>query len=198
MRKMSSKMSSKDDISLGRTIRDLRLKRGLAQIGLSKRTGIDPRTLAAIENGRIVTPSLDSLKQIADCLDIPLKNLFGQAEARASESFFLGNQRGEYTLEWPKQKFRIISYLPKASPLFAGKIILESRGQCDSETLQFKGQVLLQIIFGKMQFVLENNEHYLKEGQHILFDGRLTYSFSNPALREATALLVAHPSPTAS
>ncbi len=196
--KMSSKMTSENDVSLGRTIRELRTKRGLAQIELSKRTGIDPRTLAAIESGRIVTPSLASLKQIAACLDIPLKNLFGQAEAQAKGSFFLGNQRGEYTLEWPKRKFRIVSYLPKSSPLFAGKIILESRGQCDSETLQFKGQVLLQIIFGKIQLVLENNEHYLKEGQHILFDGRLTYSFNNPALRETTALLVTHPSIAAS
>lgn len=186
-------MAAENEIPLGRTIRELRVKRGLAQIALAKKTGIDPRTLAAIESGRIVTPSLARLKQIAACLDTPLKNLFGRAEAQGS--FFLGNQRGEYTLEWPRQKFRIVSYLPKASPLFAGKIILESRGVCESQTFSFRGQVFLQVIFGKMQFALEGNEHYLKEGQNILFDGRLNYAFSNPTLREATALIAAHPSP---
>lgn len=189
-------MPAENEIPLGRTIRELRVKRGLAQIELAKKTGIDPRTMAAIENGRIVTPSLASLKQIAACLDTPLKNLFGRAEAQAPGSFFIVNQRGEYTLEWPRQKFRIVSYLPKTSPFFAGKIILESRGLCDSQALPFVGQVFLQVIFGKMQLVLEGNEHYLKEGQNILFDGRLSYAFSNPTLREATALIAASPSPS--
>ncbi len=187
-------MSLRNDISIGKTIRELRQKRGLAQIELSKRTGIDPRTLAAIEKGRIITPSLSSLKQIAASLDIPLKDLFGKAEADGREAFFLGNQRGEYLLEWPRQRFRIISYLPRFSPLFAGKIVLENRGQCDSKTLPFTGPVFIQIIFGKLTFCLEGKEYFLKEGQHVSFDGRLSYTLQNSALREATALIVTHPS----
>lgn len=182
-------MTNPVDIPLGSTIRELRQKKGLAQIDLSKQTGIDPRTLAAIEKGRIATPSLSSLKKIAACLNIPLRDLFGKAESSSAESFFLGNQRGEYAMEWHKQRFRIISYLPKASPFFAGKIILENRGQCDSKTLPFGGPVFFQIIFGKLEFSIEGKEHYLKEGQHIFFDGRLNYSLQNTALREATALL---------
>lgn len=187
-------MASKSDIPIGVIIRELRKKRGLAQIQLSKQTGIDPRTLAAIEKGRIATPSLPSLKQISLALGIPLKELFGKTEAGSPDSFFLGNQRGEYTMEWTKQRFRIIAYLPKSCPLFAGKIVLENRGQCESKTISFPGQVFLQIIFGKIEFNLEGNEYQLKEGQHVFFDGRLSYSLQNPALREATALLVAQPS----
>lgn len=187
-------MTSKSDIPIGVIIRDLRKKRGLAQIQLSKQAGIDPRTLAAIEKGRIATPSLPSLKQISTALGIPLKELFGKTEAGSTDCFFLGNQRGEYTMEWPKQHFRIISYLPKSCPLFAGKIVLENRGQCDSKIISFPRYVFFQIIFGKVEFNLEGNEYQLKEGQHLFFDGRLSYSMQNPALREATALVLTQPS----
>lgn len=182
------------EISIGKAIRELRENQGLAQIQLSKQSGVDPRTLAAIEKGRIITPSLASLMQIAESLGVTLKDLFGRAEARSREALFLGNQRGEFVLEWPRQRFRIVSYLPKSSPLFIGKVILENKGLCDSKTIPFQGLVFLQIIFGKIEFHLEDTDHYLKEGQHIFFDGRLDYSLQNPALREATALLVTQPS----
>ena len=181
-------------IPIGAVIRDIREKCGYTQTQLAKQTGLDPRTITAIEKGRIANPALVNLKKIATALNLSLRDLFGKAEAELPNHFAVGTQRGEFALDYPKHRFRIVSYLPQNLPFFAGKLIVESKGRLDPTILKFPGFVFLQMVLGKLQFSLEGKDIFLKEGQNLFFDGRLKYSFQNPIIRETTALLIAIPS----
>lgn len=180
-------------LPLGAVIRQIREASGSTQTALAKRTGVDPRTITAIEKGRIANPSLTNLRRIALALNMNLRDLFGKLESELADSFYMGNQRGEFILEYPKHRFRIISYVPKITPFFAGKLFLESKGGFDPSVLNFRSRVFLQMVLGKLQFRLEGKEMFLKEGQNLLFDGRLSYRFQNPMLRETTAFLITVP-----
>lgn len=83
-------------VPIGRVLKQIRQTRGLTQVELARRTGIDHRTITAIETGRILNPSLFNLKRLTQSLGITLKELFARTEAEEISSLFIGTQKGEY------------------------------------------------------------------------------------------------------
>jgi len=62
-------------VNLGKRIVELRKKKGLSQRELCLRMDWDKPNLSVIENGK-TSPSITSIKKIAEALEIPLKDLF--------------------------------------------------------------------------------------------------------------------------
>lgn len=62
-------------INFGSTIKSYRRKKGLTQVALARRIGIESTYLSAIENGRR-EPSLPLVKQISKAIAIPTEVLF--------------------------------------------------------------------------------------------------------------------------
>ena len=68
-------------ISIGVTIREFRLQRGMSQGDIEKRTGLLRCYLSRVENGHTV-PSLETLQTIAGALDLPLSQFFADEPIR--------------------------------------------------------------------------------------------------------------------
>ena len=68
-------------ISIGVTIREFRLQRGMSQGDVEKRTGLLRCYLSRVENGHTV-PSLETLQKIASALDLPLSQFFADEPIR--------------------------------------------------------------------------------------------------------------------
>lgn len=60
---------------IGTTIRTQRLRKGLSQGDIEKKTGLLRCYLSRVENGHTV-PSLDTLSKIARALDLPITQFF--------------------------------------------------------------------------------------------------------------------------
>lgn len=60
---------------IGENIRKFRNKLGLSQDVLSKKTNLAFHTIAKIESGVTPDPRIDTVKKIADALDITLNDL---------------------------------------------------------------------------------------------------------------------------
>ncbi len=71
-------------ISIGTTIRNLRLERGMSQGDIEKRTKLLRCYLSRVENGHTV-PSLDTLQKIASALEMPLSQLFSEGPVPEAE-----------------------------------------------------------------------------------------------------------------
>ncbi len=65
-------------ITIGTTIRSLRLEKGMSQGDIEKRTGLLRCYLSRVENGHTV-PSLETLQKIAMALDMPLSQFFSES-----------------------------------------------------------------------------------------------------------------------
>jgi transcriptional regulator with XRE-family HTH domain len=61
--------------SVGRNIRGARKATGLSQFQLAERSGLSADFIGKVERGS-TSPSLESLKAIADALRLPLRDLF--------------------------------------------------------------------------------------------------------------------------
>jgi transcriptional regulator with XRE-family HTH domain len=63
--------------SIGTTVRNLRLQKGLSQGDIEKRTGLLRCYLSRVENGH-TTPSLETLQKLANAMDMPLAGFFAE------------------------------------------------------------------------------------------------------------------------
>lgn len=59
----------------GRRLRALRIERGLTQMELAERCGIDNKTISRAENGRFAI-SIDQVARLARALDVPSWRMF--------------------------------------------------------------------------------------------------------------------------
>ena len=70
-------------VSFPERLRAARESKGLSQTDLAKRAGFQPSAICHFENGRR-TPSLDSLRKLADALSVSLDYLAGRSEQKGS------------------------------------------------------------------------------------------------------------------
>lgn len=178
----------------GRAIRNRRETLGWKAIELSRKAGINPRTLDAIEKGRIESPSLRNLESLARALGISTASLFSNHETDQERIFLGGNQKGQHTLEFQKFGFRVVCYTPLVQQFFVGKVILQGEKRIEHKVLPTSGMILAQVIMGKLSVHFEDKEHLIREGNYAFFDGCFPHYFYNPQYKECTFLLVTAPS----
>ncbi len=178
----------------GQAIRRHREILGWKAIELSRKSGINPRTLDAIEKGRIESPSLRNLECLARALGVSTASLFSNHETDQDRFFLGGNQKGQHTLEFQKFGFRVVCYTPLVHHFFVGKIILKGETKIEHKILPTSGMIMAQVIMGKLSVHFEGKEHLIREGNYAFFDGCFPHYFYNPQYKECTFLLVTAPS----
>ncbi len=182
-------------IDLGKEIRELREKAGLTGVELCRRGGgIDPRTLNAIEKGRIRTPSIDTLQAIAGGLGCLVRDLFTQAELRLGHNYHLGSSKGNFQIDFPGCGVRVVSPTPAIPQFFCGKIILSAEGRIEGELPLNSCPVFVEVLTGKIEFLIEGESVILKEGENLLFNGGLGHQIYNPLNKESVIWMVTAPS----
>ena len=191
MEKMNKK---KIGVAPGQVIRSRRELLGWKAIELSRRSGVNPRTLDAVEKGRIETPSLKNLESIASALGISLAALFSTVQSETDRVFVGGNQKGQQTLEFQKGGFRVVCYTPLIPQLFIGKVIVKGETRIEHRTLPTVGIIFAQTIMGKLSVGFDGKDYLVREGNYVLFDGHFPHSYYNPEPKESTFLLATTPS----
>ena len=182
-------------IAPGQAIRHRRELLGWKGVELARRSRVNSRTLDAIEKGRIASPSLHNLEAIAGALGISVAALFaGTSPSDQNKIFMLGNQKGEHTLEFPKEGFRVVCYTPFIPNLFVGKVILKGETRIEHRTFPTSGRIFIQTIMGKLFLNFDGKEHLIREGYYAFFDGSFPHFYYNPQFKESTFLLVTSPS----
>lgn len=186
---------SGEEMRLGLTIRELREKAGLSGAELCRRSGgIDPRTLNAIERGRIRNPSLANLQRIAKGLRCLVNELFIQAEMRLDRNYHRGSPKGIFQMEFPKWGLKVVSATPVIPEFFCGKLILAQQRKVTGELLARPSPVFLEVVIGRIEVTVEGESVILNEGENLFFNGGLRHSFRNVLNRESTLWLVTAPS----
>ena len=183
------------EISLGHVIRDLRIEKKLRGVDLCLRAGnMDPRTLTAIEKGRIKTPSLKSLQFLASGLGISVSDLFRCAEADDVLSYETGSQKGFYEGHFRSFGVKVISLTPFVGDFFCGKMVLAPKRRFQEKLLSHPFPIFASALVGRFEVLLEGKNLTLNEGQNVFFRGNLRHSFYNPLQRESVLLLMTAPS----
>lgn len=188
-----SYLSSRLDVGI--TVRRLREAKGLSGVELCRRArGFDPRTLTALEKGRIKNPSIATLLALGKGLGMTVSDLFRQAELGQQDYFSLGSQKGLAKIDFPGQGVQLISFTPLVGDFFCGKMIVEGQKGFDEKLLKHSGSFFIMTIIGQFEGVFEGKKVLLKEGENLFFRGNLKFKISNALQRSSTLFLVTTPS----
>ncbi len=179
---------------VGDTIRSFRQTKGIRAAHLARKAGLDPRTLAAIESGHIQNPSLEKLRNISASLEVSIADLFLHMQASQPENFYLGEQRGTHAFEFQQEGFKAVSYTPMNPSFFIGKVTLAGKAFLNAGVLPSEGHFFIQMILGKLKLSIQQEEVVVKEGSHLLMNGRLPHTFQNLLIKETSFLFVSVPS----
>ena len=195
--KLEKKKTLVRPLEIGPMIRGLRKERGLSGVEFCRRgKGIDPKTLTALEKGRIRNPSMVTLEALAKGFGMSVSDLFRRAEFDQRDYFSLGSQKGLYKIDLPSQGIQLISFTPLMEELFCGKMILEGQKQFDQKLFgrDGAGAFFFMTLIGQFEGEIEGRKVALKEGDNLYFYGGMKFHLANALLRNSTLLLVAVPS----
>jgi transcriptional regulator with XRE-family HTH domain len=143
----------------------LRDEKGLSGAELCRRgQGVEPKTLVALEKGRIRNPSIATLEALARGFGITVGDLFRQEELADEKHFYLGTQKGAFRMDLPAKGVQLVSFTPLAEEFFCGKLILESRRSFDETLFVQQGVFFMMVLVGQIEGVVEERKVFLKEG----------------------------------
>jgi transcriptional regulator with XRE-family HTH domain len=175
---------------IGKRLRELRSAAGLSLRQLARLIGASPSLLSQIENGK-VTPSVDTLYELAVALETPVTAFFGEPGAsvgapggasivRASERQRISLERGvtwenllpseEVGLRWME-----IRYAPGANS--------------GEHMLRHPGRDLFVVLAGDLVFRVGFAEHRLSVGDSISFADFQPHQVRNETSAEARAIV---------
>lgn len=184
-----------EKVNIHETIRRIRTQKGISGVELCKRASdLDPRTLTAVEKGRIRNPSIKTLQSISRGLSVTVSDLFRQAELGMDRHFYLGSQKGVFQIDFPWAGIKAISFTPFIKEFFCGKFIFASGKRLDQTFLKTPVPIFVSTLVGRFEVTIEDRKFSLREGDNLFFNGILKHSFANPLQRESTLLLVTAPS----
>ncbi|MFA5159118.1 MAG: helix-turn-helix transcriptional regulator [Candidatus Omnitrophota bacterium] len=184
-------------LDIGQIVRRLRTEKSLSGVELCRRgKGIDPKTLTALEKGRIRNPSMVTLEALAKGFGMSVSDLFRRAEFDQRDYFSLGSQKGLYKIYLPSQGIQLISFTPLIEELFCGKLILEGQKQFDEKLFggDRAGTFFIMTLIGQFEGEIEGRRVALREGDNLYFYGGMRFHLANALQRNSTLLLVAVPS----
>ena len=193
--KSRAKSSPEAPPDICRTIKILRKEKNLTGVGLCQQAGdLDPRTLTALEKGRIKNPSMQTLQSTARGLGMTVSEIFRRAEMFQDHYLYQGSQKGLCQMDFPLFGVRMISFTPFVKDFFCGKLILAPRRKVDQTFLKKSVSIFLSVIFGRFEVQVESRSIPLREGENLFFNGILRHSFYNPLERESVMLFITSPS----
>jgi transcriptional regulator with XRE-family HTH domain len=188
------KNSEPPKILLHETIRRLREERNLSGSEVCRAGQLDPRTLTAVEKGRIKNPSIETLHAIAQGLSLSISDLFRRAECGEEKNFHVGTQKGSFALEFIHAGIKIISFTPFVHHFFCGKLLFAGKKNMPGEVLNHPYPLFVSPLMGRFEVRVEERKLTLTEGQNVFFNGRFSFSIRNLLLRDSVLLLVTAPS----
>lgn len=195
IQRVAKKSGPPTELVLGKTIVRLREVAGLTGAELCRRSrAMDPRTLNAIEKGRIRNPSLKSLQGIAQGLGCLVRDLFAEAEEELDHNIHQGSQRGAFQMDFPKLGVKVVSATPPNEAFFCGKIFLAPKREIEGNFIIETASLFYEVVMGRVEFTVEKKVLELKEGENLFLRGGLLHRIRNALNRESVLWLVASPS----
>jgi transcriptional regulator with XRE-family HTH domain len=184
-----------EKIDLAKAVRRLREDKKLSGVELCRRSvSLDPRTLTAVEKGRIKNPSIHTLQALARGLGISVSDFFKSAEKHLDKNFYTGNQKWAFQVEFANLGCRIVSFTPVIRDFFCGKLVMGPRKRVAGAHFKLMAPLFVSTLVGQMEVTVEGNKVVLGEGHNLFFNAGFHHSFYNPTRRESVLLMMTAPS----
>lgn len=178
------------ELNIGNKLQEFRMKRGMGVRELSRCANVTPSMLSQIERG-LVNPSINTLKQIAQALDVPLFMFFKEDETK--EIVVRRDQRK--TIGHPEQRDTIYALL---TPDVTGSIefcmmTIPPRGDSGSAAQSHSGEEVSYVVEGPVEIFVDTESYTLETGDSIRIQPMASHKWINHMDDPATVIFAVTP-----
>ncbi|MEU7765445.1 XRE family transcriptional regulator [Nocardia sp. NPDC049190] len=156
-------------------IREYRNLRGMTVRQLADRAGVSTGLISQVERG-VTDPSLETMRRIAEVLDIPLFSLFQDGD---DQTVAVIRHDDRYRISSPHHA---ITYT-RASPGGAKLEVLEGSlepGAVSSDSLRsHPSEECVVVLSGRLTIEVGDQTHLIKTGDSCYFDSHIPHRFRN-------------------
>lgn len=157
---------------------------------LAKKVGISPSALSQIEKAKSF-PSIVTLKLIAENLHTTVGELIGENESLQNNPVF---RSGEHTLiqrnDSGSELFSL-SQLDMSKQMDTFLVRFNQDGDSLGLFSQFSGQIFGFLLFGEIQFDIDNKSYVVQQGDSIYFNAKRNFRMHNIILGASELICVA-------
>ncbi len=178
------------EILVGRNLREIRSKRGLSLRALAELSGLNVNTLSLVENGKS-SPSVGTLQQLAQALDVPITAFFEAEQPEKSVVFTPVECRPQAVLGSAQMQNLGKDLRGKKVQPFVVRLH-PGMGSGDRKIVH-TGYEFVYCLEGNIRYEIDQEEYFLKAGDSILFEAHQPHCWENKSEEMAQILLVLYP-----
>lgn len=167
-----------NDVWIGARLRELRKDRGLSIQELADKVALSIGMISQIERG-VSTPSLRSLRLLAEALEVPVSWFFASAKGHAASRHIVRKaQRRRLRVPDVGVVQELLSP-SSASKIEIYEVTLEPGGSSGPDAYTHEGEKFGLVIEGEMQLLIGSDVHTLENGDSFHFPSTQPHRFEN-------------------
>ena len=175
---------------VGQQLRAMRKARRLSIRALAELSGLSVNTLSLIEN-RKTSPSVNTLEQLAQSLDVPITAFFESDNHRRRVVYQKAGERQQIDFAQGQME-RLNAGMPRmGSEPFITR--LEPGANSGNSPIIYAGREFIYCLEGHITYIIEGEIYPLTPGDSLIFDAYTPHSWRNTASTSSRALLVLCP-----
>lgn len=181
---------------LGRKLRQLRLRKKIALVDLGKHTGLSASMLSQLENGKLV-PTLPTLARIAMVFDVGMEHFFSDRKRKRLFAVVRGDERIRFPERPDSTKpayfFECLDFLTQDKSMQAYLAEFPKRSVAEATEHIHEGAEFLYVFEGTVGLRYQEEEHVLRAGDSVYFDGSEPHAYRGLSKTPARAVVVTAP-----
>jgi transcriptional regulator with XRE-family HTH domain len=179
------------EFDLGARLRYLRQRHQLTMRELAEKSGLSINTLSMIENCK-TSPSISTIQQISQALDIPLVSFFETRPARKRVVYVRQEERPKVNLG-----STLLEHLGKElvdSDIQPFVVTLEPGVKSGKKPIIHTGHEFVYCLSGQIQYTIDDMNYLLNPGDSLVFESPLSHHWQNMSKQVSQFILVLCPS----
>ncbi len=159
------------ELSLGRQVRSFRLEQGMTVSDLAKQSDLSPGMLSKVENG-LTSPSLSTMRSIADALNVPVTALFRLYEETREATFVAAGEGLNIERQGTRagHQYQLLGHSSNQNPTVEPYLVTLSEKSDVFPLFQHDGVEFIHLISGQMIYRHANKTYAMKAGDSLYFD----------------------------
>lgn len=174
---------AKPEPSLGAAIRKRRKQMQMTLQMLCDKCSVSMGYLSQVERGN-ATPSLGTLAQIADGLDVSLEYFI--ATPKPSDGLTRGNERAKFSLANSSLTYESLAATFPGAEL--SSYLLHVPPGYESEMVSHEGEEMVFVLEGEIEQILDGQKFRMNAGDCLHYSGQLPHAWANRTDKTARIL----------
>lgn len=182
--------TQQDLIDVGGRLRELRTGKQLTIRSLAEMSGLNVNTLSLIEN-RKTSPSVSTLQQIAQALQVPIASFFESETSQKKIIFQRNDQRQRAAILHGALEDLGQGILPGGGGSLL--VSLEPGATSGPNSIVHTGYEIVYCLEGKLIYTIEQEDYLLESGDSLAFEAHLPHLWRNAGGSPNRWLLILYP-----